>query len=40
MECAAILDVAFALQATSDEHHQRALELLGRVVAMLTTMCR
>ena len=40
MECAAILDVALALQATSDEHHQRALELLGRVVAMLTKMCR
>jgi four helix bundle protein len=40
MECAAILDIARALGATSEPQHQQAGELLTRLVAMLTKMCR
>jgi four helix bundle protein len=40
MECAAILDIARALGVTSDEQYQSAMELLARLVAMLTKMCR
>ena len=40
IECAAILDIALVLQATSDEQHRKAVELLGRLVSMLTRMSR
>ena len=36
MECAAVLDVMRALRIVEDEEHHRGVELLGRVVAMLT----
>jgi four helix bundle protein len=38
MECAAILDVLQEEQAINDERHQRGVELLKSVVAMLTKM--
>lgn len=40
MECAAVLDVVHVLGAVGEEQHRRAAELLARVVAMLTKMCR
>ena len=40
MECAAVLDVARALGSLEEGAHQRATELLARVVAMLTRLCR
>ena len=40
MECAAVIDVVRVLGAVDDDRHQLALELLGRVVAMLTRLCR
>ncbi len=40
MECGAIFDVALAIGAVDAERHREALELLQRVVAMLTRMCR
>ena len=40
MECAAVLDVVGALGALQDEQYRRAVELLARVVAMLTKLCR
>lgn len=40
MECAAVLDVVRALGALEEERHRRAIELLARVVAMLTKLCR
>src|SRR6187431_1620038 len=40
MECAAVLDVVRALGALQDEQYRRAVELLARVVAMLTKLCR
>ena len=40
MECAGILDVAFALQANVRQTSSKGEELLGRVVAMLTKMRR
>jgi four helix bundle protein len=40
MECAAVLDVIRALGALQEESYQRGVELLARVVAMLTKLCR
>ncbi len=40
MECAAVLDVVRALGALQDERYRQAVELLARVVAMLTKLCR
>ena len=40
MECAAVLDVIGALRATSDQEYEQAMQLLERLVAMLTKMCR
>jgi four helix bundle protein len=40
MECAAVLDVVRALGALQEERYRQAIELLARVVAMLTKLCR
>ena len=40
MECAAILDALRVLQALEPEPHRRGTELLERIVAMLTKLCR
>ena len=40
MECAAILDVYSTLGLIEEPEHHRGSELLGRVVAMLTKLCR
>ena len=39
MECAAHLDVMTAMAVVDAERYRRGLELLERVVAMLTKMC-
>ena len=40
MECAAVLDVIRALGAVPEDRHRQGMELLARVGAMLTKMCR
>jgi four helix bundle protein len=40
MECAAILDVLRALGLLQEPSHRQAIDLLARVVAMLTKLCR
>ena len=40
MECAAVLDVGRLLRIIDEPRHERGCELLGRVVAMLTKLCR
>jgi four helix bundle protein len=40
MECAAVLDVIRALGDLEEGRYRRAVELLARVVAMLTKLCR
>jgi four helix bundle protein len=40
MECAAILDALRVLHLVESDGHQRGLELLQRIVAMLTKLCR
>lgn len=40
MECAAVLDVVRALGALEEARYRHAIELLARVVAMLTKLCR
>ena len=40
MECAAIVDALVVLRAIDDREHASAIDLLARVVAMLTTMIR
>ena len=40
MECAAIVDALRVLAAIDDQRYGRAIELLGRIVAMLTKLCR
>jgi four helix bundle protein len=40
MECAAVLDVLHAMHTLDDTKYERALELLQRIVAMLTKLCR
>jgi four helix bundle protein len=40
MECAAALDSLLLLKAIDTARHKHGMELLERVVAMLTKMCR
>jgi len=40
MECAAVLDVVRALGSLEEGQHRQATELLARIVAMLTKLCR
>ena len=40
MECAAIFDALSVLQVVDPDRHRRAIELLARIVAMLTKLCR
>jgi len=40
MECAAVLDALLVLTVVEPETHQRGCELLERIVAMLTRLCR
>ncbi len=40
MECAAILDAGLAVEAVDEQRYRRGMELLTRVVEMLTRMCR
>ena len=40
MECAAVLDALKALKVVREPQYVRGIELLERVVAMLTRMCR
>jgi four helix bundle protein len=40
MECAAVLDALEVLGLVERTRHQQGLELLGRIVAMLTKLCR
>jgi len=40
MECAAALDALRVLGAIGDDVHGKGCELLSRIVAMLTKMCR
>ena len=39
-ECAAVLDVMHALGVVGEPHYREAVELVARVVAMLTRLCR
>ncbi|HEX7604911.1 MAG TPA: four helix bundle protein [Polyangiaceae bacterium] len=40
MECAAIVDALRVLSVVDEEEYERTNELLARIVAMLTKMCR
>ena len=40
MECAAIVDALEILSVTTPEEHRKVTELLARMVAMLTKLCR
>jgi hypothetical protein len=40
MECAAIFDALSVLQVVDPDRHRRAMELLARIVAMLTKLGR
>ena len=40
MECAAALDALLVLKSIDAKTHQRGRELLERIVAMLTRLCR
>jgi len=40
MECAAILDSLRVLSLLDDERHARGIELVSRIVAMSTKLCR
>jgi four helix bundle protein len=40
MECAAVLDALRVLSIIDAKMHQQGLELLERIVAMLTKLCR
>ena len=40
MECAAVLDALLVLKVVEPETHRRGLEILARIVAMLTKLCR
>ena len=40
MECAAILDALRTLEIIDPDRHRRGRELLERIVAMLTRLCR
>jgi four helix bundle protein len=40
MECAAIMDSLRVLSILDEGRHSAAIELLGRIVSMLTKLCR
>ena len=40
MECAAIVDAMHLLSVINESEHATAIELLARIVAMLTKLCR
>src|SRR5438034_9849944 len=40
MECAAILDALRVLQVLQPDRHQTGIDLLDRIAAMLTKLCR
>ena len=40
MECTALMDALRILAGIDDDRHAGAIELLGRIVAMLTKLCR
>ena len=40
MECAAIVDAMRLLSVITEAEHATAIELLARMVAMLTKLCR
>ena len=40
MECAAVMDLTKALGLVAEEEYREGINLLERVVAMLTKMCR
>ena len=40
MECAAVLDVMYTLELVAESQHREANDLLARVVAILTKLCR
>ena len=40
MECAAIMDSLYVLKVLDEARHKHVLELLSRIVAMLTKLCR
>jgi len=40
MECAAVMDALFVLKIVEEDVHREGTELLGRVVSMLTKLCR
>jgi four helix bundle protein len=40
MECAAVVDALHVLSVVDERDYRAAVELLGRVVAMLTKLCR
>ncbi|HMA07426.1 MAG TPA: four helix bundle protein [Ramlibacter sp.] len=40
MECAAVLDALLVLKLVGQQDHQRGCDLLARIVAMLTKLCR
>jgi four helix bundle protein len=40
MECAALIDSLRVLNLLDDAAHFRAIELVSRIVAMLTKLCR
>lgn len=40
MECAAVLDALVVLELVDRDRQERGLELLERIVAMLTKLCR
>ena len=40
MECAAVADALLVLASVEPAEHAQAIELLGRIVSMLTRLCR
>ena len=40
MECAAVLDALLVLKLVDENIHHRGCDLLARIVAMLTKLCR
>ena len=40
VECAAVLDILRTINGIQEQQHRLATDLLGRIVAMLTKLCR
>jgi hypothetical protein len=40
MECAAVLDALLALKIVQSANYERGIQLVERMVAMLTKLCR